>query len=427
MYKELARSDQPPGLELEQIDQGSYLRLAATAREVAGVIDATQGVAQDLIFDALSRKTGVFQEPPTELNSASRVVLEIDPLSGHVRPRLQHGQNAAKTTEPCGSFQEYAARLDNSVYKGLKKAGRFPLSLTLRVLLGHYMLQTYPPNKEVYTYPEFHGMARSARAIGWLKSRIGNETMAQGILDFARNDSESPFLPTGNQTTSPADVLPAYAFEARSQQAKFYMPIKKRTGVNARGEVNCYLYRVTACRADAKFAELDIFNLSVGKNLDWKLEAVNEEKGEKSFPQVVRYLRSANVTLRTTDRPHDLDVYPRLEFDAHPIGALLKDVTVKTLYLFKWKTTPYVVQVAINHRWASIAAMRASKPTVDLEMSVFGECWDSQDNVAGNIWGDELQLLLEGRDESRRAKGLDRVGDFLQTVRDIRDAFERFL
>ncbi|OTA51923.1 hypothetical protein K449DRAFT_392112 [Hypoxylon sp. EC38] len=65
-------------------------------------------------------------------------------------------------------------------------------------------------------------------------------------------------------------------------------------------------------------------------------------------------------------------------------------------------------------------------PTIDLGVSVFGEDWDSEDDAAGIVWGDELQYLLEGGDDIMESKGIDRVAKFLQTMRDIRNVLEPF-
>ncbi|KAI1373583.1 hypothetical protein F4677DRAFT_428475 [Hypoxylon crocopeplum] len=425
VHKELSRGNSASQIELRQTGQGSYLRIAAPARNIAELIGVTQDVAEDLISDEPIQQPGIFQEPPTGVESAFQVVLDINAPKGGVRPMLQQTKDSVDGLKFPEDFQEYSTRLETSVYWGLKKAGRLPLSLTLRVRLGHFMFQRYPRGKEAYGYNDFHAMVKNPRASGRLETRIGDEALARRVLDFTRNGVGSPFLPTGNQTESAADVLPTYAFEARSQRAKFSIPVKKRTGANARGGDACHLYRVTAQGADANFAELDIVNLSVGKHLDWKLEAVNEERGAKTFPDVVQYLRSAKAELRNSNRPHDLDVYPRMQFEPHITSDKLKDVAVKTMYNFRWKASSYVVQIAINHQWDNIAAIRASKtPTVDFDISIFGEYWDSEDDAAGNIWGDELQLLLESKDGSTTAKGIDRVGNFIHTVRDVRDAFE---
>lgn len=95
-------------------------------------------------------------------------------------------------------------------------------------------------------------------------SRIGNEEIVRRMMDFVRNDVRSPFLPTTNQVTSPAHVLPDYAFEAHSRLAKFNVSITDKSH-QGRGDVFYQLSNMTACRVDSNFPDLDILNLSVGK------------------------------------------------------------------------------------------------------------------------------------------------------------------
>ncbi|KAI1770945.1 hypothetical protein F4818DRAFT_226430 [Hypoxylon cercidicola] len=435
VHKELARANSGDGkVELRQTDGGSYMRVIVPSKNIMRLINAARSVTEELTEDSPTERPGTFQEPPVIVNKDFRILLEIDSLTNNVRPRLQLGKDTPTSLKLPEDYQGYTKRLSEYIYKGLKTAGRLPLPLTLRAHLGHYMLRTYPLGKVVYEYNDFHTMIKHPRASGWLKTRIGDETLAQRVLDFARNDTNGVFQPISNQSTSAADILPEYSFEVHSQRAKFYTPLQSRTGVATKGvgtrdTVVYHPYRVITCGVDASFAELDIVNLSVGKKLDWKFEAVTEEKGEKTFPDVVKYLRSLEFDLRTSNKPHDLNVYPRLRpqngTDYKSVAAKLKDAAMKTVYNFRWKSTSYVVQIAVNHRWDSVGAMKRGRPTVDVGMSVFGEYWDLEEDTAGNVWGDELQFLLEG-DGNAAASGPDRVGNFLQVIQDVRDTVHTF-
>lgn len=139
-------------------------------------------------------------------------------------------------------------------------------------------------------------------------------------------------------------------------------------------------------------------------------------------------MRSLEFDLESSDDAHHLNVYPRLyannETESKSVAAKIKDAAMKTTYTFRWKSTAYVVQLAINHRWDGMAAVERGRPTVDLGISVFGEYWDMDDDAAGNIWGDELQLLLEDGEVDAMANGVDRVNNFLQVIRDVRDTID---
>ncbi|KAI1104128.1 hypothetical protein F4804DRAFT_203344 [Jackrogersella minutella] len=424
IHKEIIRGDNDHGLEIRQTGQGSYLCITAPAKNITEIISVVHDVADELIIDDSAQGTCVFQEPPLMVNSGSQVVLDINPRSGDVRPRLRLQNNATGSLDIAGDSREYAMKLKDRVYQGLKKAGRLPLSLTLRIHLGYCLLRSYPQGKETYGYREFNVMMKNPRASTWLKTSIGDETLATRVLNFIRHDPKSPFQSTSNQTGSPASVLPEYAFEMCSQRMKFEVPIKRKIiKGSASSSVICQLYRVTACELDANIAELDIMNLSVGKNLDWKLEGVTEEKGAKTFPDVVKYLRTANIELKNLNRPHDLGVYPRVKLEPfNSVAAKIKDVAMKTVYHFRWKTTSYIVQIAVNHRWKGVSAMTAEKvPAIDLGITVFGEDWDAEDDAAGNIWGGELQFLLESGEGGMTSNGIERVGHLLRTITDIRN------
>ncbi|KAL7628190.1 hypothetical protein AAE478_002388 [Parahypoxylon ruwenzoriense] len=429
VYKELTRANKNYSrvLELRYNREGPYLRIVAPTNDAIQLIRAARDQTAEFLSNEASQTQGIFQEPPAAAEN-SQVILDINPLSGDVRPKLQPRQDVVSSPEPPAIFNEYASSIAGNVCRALKKAGRLPLSLTLRIHLGHYMLRTYPQGKTLYEYSEFNAMMKNPRASGWLKTWIGNETVAGRVLDFVRKDPRSPFLPIGNQTPTAADVLPEYIFEMRSQRAKFSAPFRLRTGTSARGDSVWEMYGMTVCSINPSSTELDVSNLSVGKELDWKLEAINKEKDAKTFPGALQFLNSAKVHVSNLDRPHDFDVYPRVALNRHnPIANRFKDVAVKTVYRFRWKATSYIVEIALNHRWDDISGMVSlTRPMIDLGISIYGEHWDSEDEAAGNIWGDELQLLLEGGNGGIVPTGIDRVGNFLQIVRDARDVFDPF-
>ncbi|KAK6958123.1 hypothetical protein Daesc_000916 [Daldinia eschscholtzii] len=425
VYKELSRVSGYK-IELKETTQGCFISITGRAKNIDEYIKLAQDVADDFISDDSIGRSNIFVEPPSQIDSAAQVVLYINPVSGEVRPMLQPGQDAVGSLQLLETPEEYKARLNQYLYKSLIKAGRLKLSLTLRVYLGQYILRKYPKGKEVYGYNDFHVMVKNPRASGWLKNWIGNEALAQRVLDFVRNNTDGPFQPTGNQANVTADVLPQYALEMRTEGTKFDVPIKKRTSGMSRGTAACQLYRVTSSALGANPAEANVYNLSLGKNLDWQLEGIDEDKGAKTFPEVTQYLRSAKAELLNSERPHDLNVYPSVKLE--PLMAVenkIKYIAVKTIYHFRWKVTSYIVEISVNHRWDSIQAMRAkAAPKTELGISIFGEDWDSEDDAIGNVWGDELQYLLEGFRGSTAPKGPDRVAHFLQTIGDIRDALE---
>ncbi|KAI1387032.1 uncharacterized protein F4822DRAFT_431900 [Hypoxylon trugodes] len=424
VHNELGRANINAKLELRQVGQGKYLEIITPKRHAAEIIGAAQDATEELIADRQS--TGPprnFQEPPIGIGDTAKVILVINTQSGEIRPKLVPGINSTAELQLPQSREDYVAKLCHFVHKGLKKAGRVRLSLSLRVHLGYFLLRSYPKGKEISTYPEFYTMMMHPRAGGVLKKSIGGKDQARKVLDFIKNDADHLFLPTSNQVEATADVLPEYIFEIRSRNYKLYAPIKKRSSGNARGAMVCQLYRIMASKLDDNFTELDILNLSVGKNLDWKLEAVQEEKGEISFRDITEYLRSAKIELNNADRPHDLDVYPSVKLGlSDMVASKVKNATVKTVYRYRWKTTPYIVEIAVSRHWDRIFAMEAGRdPIVELEISVFGEFWDATDETAGNVWGNELELLLDTPQGKPEARGMDRVEGFVEVIKEIRN------
>ncbi|KAI8957059.1 hypothetical protein F5Y11DRAFT_352945 [Daldinia sp. FL1419] len=426
VYKEMSRVGKY-NLELHETPEGSYMRITGLAKNIGEYINVAQDVAQDLISDESVRGSNVFVEPPTQIDSAAQVVLRISPDTGGIRPILQPGQDAAADLQLLETSEQYRTKLNEYLYKSLVKAGRLKLSLALRVYLGHFMLKKHPRGKEVYGYNDFQVMVKNPRAGGWLGNWIGDEALARKILDFVRNSTDGPFRPTGNQANMAADVMPEYALEMRSEGTKFDIPIKKRTtGRRTRGTIACQLYAITSSTLGANPAECNVYNLSPGKNLDWQFEAIDVDKGAKTFPEVNHYLRSAKVELHNSERPHDFDVYPSVKLDPSvTVERKIKYVAVKTIYHFRWESTSYIVEIAVNHRWDSIPAMQAEEvPKTELGIGIFGEEWDFEDDAVGNVWGDELQYLFEAVRGSTAPEGLDRVDHFLRTVGDIRNTLD---
>ncbi|KAI0012871.1 hypothetical protein F4779DRAFT_504345 [Xylariaceae sp. FL0662B] len=430
VYKELSWANKHYAIELRKIGAESYLHIAAPAKKTAELVEAARDLAEELIYGQSTAVVGIFQEPPPKAYTSFHIVLDITPSSREARPRLEPRPEAQEDdiTAPAlhDSVDDYAAGLSGALYRALKKAVRLSLSLALKVDLGVVMLQTYQRGNDVYDYGAFHAMVKNPRASGRLQTGMGDEALARKVLDFVRrDDSSSPFQPTDNRAPSAAHVLPEYFLEADSPRAKFEIHLS----VNGlkRGRPGGSLQSVKVSEKNAAFAELDILNLSVGKKLDWKFEGINQQKGPRKYPSMVRFMDSARVQVQgeNPDETGDFDTYPRVLLSGQNATVEgFTSVVIKTVYRFGWKDTSYAVLVVINRRWSSIGAMMDStRPRIDVNISVCGEDWDKEDQAAANTWGDELQhLFRDGR--AGPHDGMARVANFLQTIRDIRDVFD---
>ncbi|KAI1079393.1 hypothetical protein F5B20DRAFT_581172 [Whalleya microplaca] len=429
VYKELSRANSTHTIELRKTGDQSYLHIAAPAKDTAELVKAAGDLAEELISDQPTEGAGIFQEPPPKAHTSFHIVLDIMRSSREARPRLEPQLNpcvdGTTSLERHDSFEEYKTSLDGILYRALKKAGRLSLSLALRVNLGFVMLQTYQQGNDVYDYNAFHTMVKNPRASGRLETVMGNEALARKLMDFVRSDdSNSPFQPTDNRMQSAAQVLPEYFLQADSLRAKFEAPLNVTETQKGR---TSFIQSVTVSEKDPAFAELDILNLSVGKKLDWNFESTDQQKGARKYPIIVQYLTSARTRILDKE-PEDaegLGTYPRVLLPTqNSIAAGFTSVAIKTVYRLRWKHTSYVVLVAINRRWPSIAAMiDLRRPGIDVGISICGEDWDKEGRVAANIWGDELQHLLCDAGEAPH-DGMARVANFLQVIRDVRDVLE---
>lgn len=110
------------------------------------------------------------------------------------------------------------------------------------------------------------------------------------------------------------------------------------------------------------------------------------------------------------------------------MGKALKNVTVKSIYRFRWKATAYIVEIIINRRWTHIHDM-GQPPKLDFSITIYGEHWDQLSRggteAAGNAWGDDLDILFNDGENAVVATGQDRVGRFVSVVQDVQSVLEK--
>ncbi|KAI1495499.1 hypothetical protein F5X99DRAFT_422874 [Biscogniauxia marginata] len=435
VHRELVHDSTNCSVELQSTPAGSYLRIIAPKKDDAyKLVETAQTRSRDLVTDQPDTTKSLHVEPPSNVKNGFQIELHVNDVTGEARPYLKRQDDHIAGLKHDDDTREYTGGISHALVDALRKEGRFHTSLTLRIHLGHYVLKRYPRGSHSYDYGQFETMVKNPRALGRFKTQIGDRTLAKATLDFIREGS-SPFVPMDSQIPSAAHVVPDYVFEAYSDDAKFeatlaVMNNSKHSAESSRDKVVYYqLSRARVYPRDARIAELNVTNISLGKNLDWKLEAICEDQDEKKFQSVHHYFQSATIQMEGLQS--DFDAYPKISLARHHVlASYFKTVAIKSAYRFSWKATGYTVEIAINRRWNGIRELADRRePSIDFSLSIYGESWDedirlANEETVGNIWGGDLEFLF--RDEGNgEVLGLpDRVRKFLGIVRDIRDAFE---
>ena len=137
-----------------------------------------------------------------------------------------------------------------------------------------------------------------------------------------------------------------------------------------------------------------------------------------------QFLASATIRMQGCN----FESFPQITLRRNdPVGKALKDVTVKSTYRFRWKTTPYIIEMGINRRWMRVDDM-TQPPKIDFSITIYGEHWDQLSQggtqAGGNAWGDGLDLLFNDGDNAA-ATGLDRVSRFVSVVQNVQDVLEK--
>ena len=159
------------------------------------------------------------------------------------------------------------------------------------------------------------------------------------------------------------------------------------------------------------------------REFDWIIEASREDTPDGASAAVNQFIISADVRMQG----RNFECWPMITLKSnHVIGKALTGITIKSLYQFRWKTTPYIVEITVNRRWVCIKDMK-NEPDVDFSITVYGENWNqgshSVAQPTGNAWGDELELLFSD-EENATAAGDERVRRFVGIIQGVRDAID---
>ncbi|KAK7757861.1 hypothetical protein SLS62_000239 [Diatrype stigma] len=423
-YKELIRIEGRYVIELRGNPPNTFIHIeTGSQQETRNLLDRARELANELTSDDSSSSSIFLQEPLATEMEKFRITLSIQ--SSGARPKLDCPLGQTQKRDESGDFVTNLTRI---ACQGLKKVARQQYGVTLRVHLGQFVLQSYPRGQLSFEHKQFKAMVDNPRTSGRLETEVVDENMVRGILRNIQQGN-GPLLPLDNQTLSPADVMPDHYFEANWENGRFQaeiVPITRDSkGKNPATEGSHNINRVKAFRGNSSLPELSITVLNLGRKFDWDMEVSQVNNAVNTNTTAIdQFLASAIVRMQG----HTFDSFPKISLMRNdPVGRALKNIAVKSIYRYRWKATDYMVAIAINRRWASMATM-GRPPKVDFSITMYGEHWDqlSQGSTlaAGNIWGDQLDLLFNDGDDAM-ATGEDRTRQFVGIVQELQGVLEK--
>ena len=167
IYQELAPKAGSGVLEVRGDALYTYIHIeTGSENETQFLVHAARDLADDLISDKAADATALFQEPPPGPKENLQVVFDVQ-KSG-ARPKLV--SIPAKVPEASDGAVDYVAQLSRAVYRGLKRAVRQQLALVVSVKFGHFILQSYPQDRQALDYQLFRTMVDGPRASGYFKA-----------------------------------------------------------------------------------------------------------------------------------------------------------------------------------------------------------------------------------------------------------------
>ncbi|KAH9883714.1 hypothetical protein F4778DRAFT_618097 [Xylariomycetidae sp. FL2044] len=441
VYKELAGASRNCTIDLVKVQGCTYIRIKAPSQQNASeLIQTARAVAEGLTTDQPNRSSSIFIETLPGTAGDATIKLHVDEAGA--RPHLVHNRDPQDNDESDAQEEvnDDTAMLTETLRNALVRSGRLNTALLLRVHLGLFTLRTFPQNRLSYAYGQFKRLVQNPRAQGRFGTQMDEDILLRGLTECLQR-GDGPLVPLGSQTASTANVEPHYRFEAYTDNARFEAKIGQQgsrsrftaDGTSRGGSINETahgLLRTRTFKQDKRLAELDITNLSLSRELDWKVEAMTEDIKDQTHSAVLQYFDSATVTMPTADQSSS--TYPRVLLSpSHAVAKAIKNVAVNKVYQYGWGVTAYVVELAINQRWETIEGMsKGDTPKTDFGISIYGGSWDEDshvyddDDTAGNIWGSQLEVLFNNSDSGGDVTSLERVEKFVQMVRNVRDALE---
>jgi hypothetical protein len=134
-------------------------------------MNTAQGLADDYISNHSTNAQPIFVEPPPNCTTSDfRIVVDVT-VAGAIKFARHHLEILSDMADSALQVapDRYMHGFSEALCKALEKASGLYSSLTLRIHLGHYLLQNYKPGK--FTFSDFEVMVRNPRATGHLDTR----------------------------------------------------------------------------------------------------------------------------------------------------------------------------------------------------------------------------------------------------------------
>ncbi|KAI0548631.1 hypothetical protein F4679DRAFT_316880 [Xylaria curta] len=428
VYQDLKDGNKDANIEFRET-AAPYIRVhAPTEEDVLALVRTAQRLAVEHLSGDSTEARVVFVEPPTNcMTTGFHIDVHVIDDIRCARPILESMPGTSDMVLRSSS-DRYKRELSQNLYESFEKASSLHASLSLKIHLGYYLLQTYKKGK--CTLEQFESMVKSPRATGKLDTRLGKAPFAGGLSVEAAmgliQAVDSPFIPLDNQTATSADVSPTYALESWHEGDRYEaeLDINKTKNGPVDGPLQFNLARTKMIPQSAQVPRFEITSISIGRKLDWNIVATPGDEKVSAPSTVKKYFEMGQAKMQGSC--NDFRCYPIIRLPEHiALANKLKPVVTKSIYRFGWKRTGYVVQFTINRRWQSIREMKQTPMETDFDVTIYADNWDQDSRVqagetVGKIWGSDLQGLLQ--DEV--GDGLSRVQGLIKTILDIRDFFD---
>ncbi|TRX98194.1 hypothetical protein FHL15_000839 [Xylaria flabelliformis] len=409
-----------------------YIRVhAPTEEDAMALVRTAQRLAVEHLSGDSTETRVVFVEPPTNyMTTDFQIDVHVVDNIKCARPTLESIPGTSNML--LKSFSDrYKRELSEKLYEAFERASSHHASLSLKIHLGHYLLQTYRKGK--CTLEQFESMVNSPRATGKLDTRLGKAPFAEGLSVEAAmrliQAVDSPCIPLDNQTATSADVSPIYVLESWHDGNRYEaeLDINKTKYDPVNGPLKFNLARTKTIPQSAQVPRFEATSISIGRKLDWKIVATPRDEKVGVPSTVKKYLEMGQAVMQGSSI--NFRCYPTIRLPkSNALANKLKPVATKSIYRFGWRRTGYVLQFTINRRWQCIREMENQAPMeTDFDVTIYADNWDQDSQVqagetVGKIWGADLQGLLQ--DEV--GDGLSRVQGLIKTILDIRDFLEGY-
>ncbi|KAI1744306.1 hypothetical protein F4680DRAFT_444335 [Xylaria scruposa] len=429
VYQDLKDGNKDANIVLRET-VAPYIRVhAPTEEDALALVRTAQRLAVGHLSGDSTEARVVFVEPPTNcMTTGFHIDVHVIDDIKCARPILETMPGTSNMALRSSS-DRYKRELSHNLYEAFEKASSLHASLSLKIHLGYYLLQTYRKGK--CTLEQFESMVRSPRATGRLDTQLGKAPFTEDLsVEVAMRliqAVDSPFIPLDNQTATSADVIPTYALELWHEGDRYEaeLDINKTKHGPVDGPLKFNPARTKMIPQSAQIPRFETTSISIGRKLDWKIVAMPGDEKVSAPSTVKKYLEMGQAVMQGSC--NDFQSYPTIRLPEHnALANKLKPVATKSIYRFGWKRAGYVVQFTINRRWQCIREMKNQAPmATDFDVTIYADNWDRDSQVqagetVGKIWGADLQGLLQ--DEV--GDGLSRVQGLIETILDIRDFFD---